>query len=94
LLHLLLSFFIKDNLGVDFDDKCTKNAYLNGMGLCPKRKRNLLVLVLFNSGGTPGAWPHILTAADRDGKLLLCEVTAKTLKEGLRLLGIGVVEKI
>ena len=36
----------------------------------------------------------ILKAEDRDDKLLLCEVTAKILKEGLRLLGIGVLEKL
>jgi arginyl-tRNA synthetase len=36
----------------------------------------------------------ILKAEDRDNKLLLCEVTAKILKEGLRLLGIGVLEKL
>ena len=37
---------------------------------------------------------QVIDAPDRDSKLLLCEVTAKVLKEGLRLLGIGVVEKI
>jgi len=37
---------------------------------------------------------HILSSPERDSKLLLCEVTATVLREGLRLLGIGVVEKI
>ena len=36
----------------------------------------------------------ILKSEDRDQKLLLCEVTAKILKEGLHLLGINVVEKL
>jgi len=37
---------------------------------------------------------NVLKAEDRDAKLLLCEATATTLRTGLRLLGIDVLEKL
>jgi len=34
------------------------------------------------------------TTALRDSRLLLCDLTARTIQRGLELLGIGVVEKM
>jgi arginyl-tRNA synthetase len=38
----------------------------------------------------------VLSAADnvRDSRLILCDVTARTLRQGLNLLGIDVVEQM
>ena len=34
------------------------------------------------------------TAALRDSRLLLCDLTGRTIRQGLELLGIGVVDKM